>query len=275
MKNFSPKEIAKALDVSQASIKRWVDKGLIQADKTAGGHRRITLQALNDYLTENNKTLSNPAVLDLPIGRQKSRVKNSIKILINELKSCNDSRVRALIYDLFLDGTPCSELFDILLKPAIKAIKVSFSSGEIDDFQERRCLQICQRLLFGFEQYFAPPVEEAPHALLGTLSSDQNTLEIQMLETCFRSKGMRTEFLGSGLSTRSYQRALKMLKPQVLALGFPLLSESSLLELHLLENFCYKQNILFFLITDLPVNIEKEFETIIPVPNFRSLDSFL
>ena len=31
---FSPKEIAQALGVSQASIKRWVDKGIIKAEKT-------------------------------------------------------------------------------------------------------------------------------------------------------------------------------------------------------------------------------------------------
>jgi MerR family transcriptional regulator, light-induced transcriptional regulator len=275
MKNFSPKEIAKALGVSQASIKRWVDRGLIEAEKTAGGHRRISLQALKTYLDENNKTLTNPDVLDLPTGRLKAKVKDSLDVLIKDLKDCNDSRVRALIYDLYLSGTSCSDLFDQLIKPAVRAVKMSFASGESDDFQERRSLQICQRLLFGFEQYFNPPEQDAPHALLGTLSSDQNTLEIQMLEICLRAKGMRTEFLGSQLNTVSYQRALKMLKPQVLALGFSVLSEHSLAELHVLEKFCYENQILFFLITELPISIDKEFETIIPVPNFAAIDSFL
>ena len=86
---------------------------------------------------------------------------------------------------------------------------------------------------------------------------------------------MRTEFLGSQLNTVSYQRALKMLKPQVLALGFSVLSEHSLAELHVLEKFCYENQILFFLIRELPISIDKEFETIIPVPNFAAIDSFL
>ena len=277
MKSFSPREIATALDVSQASIKRWVDKGLIEAEKTAGGHRRITLQALKIYLDENNKTLANPDILDLPhtSGRVKTKIKDNQGSFIDDLRQCNDSRVRALVYDLFLSGTPCSQLFDELVKPALKSIKVAFASGEIDDFQEQRCLQICQRLLFGFEQYFKAPNQDAPHALLGTLSSDKNTLEIQMLEVCLRYKGMRTEFLGSELNPLSYQRALKILKPQVLALGFSVLSEQSLAELHVLEKFCYDNQILFFLITDLPVNVEEEFETIIPVPNFGAIDSFL
>ena len=275
MKSFSPREVAQALNVSQASIKRWVDKGLINAEKTAGGHRRITVEALKKYLDDNNKTIANPDILDLPSGRKKSKIKESLPILIDDLIKCNDSRIRALFYELFLDGVSPNQLFDELLKPAIKSIKASFLNGEIDDFQEHRCLQICQRLLFGFEQYMRPPEAQAPHALLGTLSRDPNTMDIQMLEVCLRQKGMRTEFLGSELNTKSYQRALKMLKPQLLALGFSVLSEETLAELHLLEKFCYKHQILFFLITDLPLNVEEEFETIIPVPNFTSLNSFL
>ena len=37
---FSPKQIGNALGVSEASIKRWVDKGKIDCVKTTGGHRK-------------------------------------------------------------------------------------------------------------------------------------------------------------------------------------------------------------------------------------------
>jgi excisionase family DNA binding protein len=66
---FSPKEIAQALGVSQASIKRWVDKGIIKAEKTSGGHRKISLSALQEYLKKSKRELINPEIVDSGISR--------------------------------------------------------------------------------------------------------------------------------------------------------------------------------------------------------------
>ena len=65
---FSPKEIAQALGVSQASIKRWVDKGIIKAEKTSGGHRKISLSALQEYLKKSKRELINPEIVDSGIS---------------------------------------------------------------------------------------------------------------------------------------------------------------------------------------------------------------
>jgi excisionase family DNA binding protein len=40
-KRLTSKETARLLGVSEASIKRWADGGLLPSEKTAGGHRRF------------------------------------------------------------------------------------------------------------------------------------------------------------------------------------------------------------------------------------------
>ncbi len=43
---LTPKQVARAIQVSESSIKRWCDRGTIPAEYTAGGHRRIPLAEL-------------------------------------------------------------------------------------------------------------------------------------------------------------------------------------------------------------------------------------
>ncbi|MBV9958343.1 MAG: helix-turn-helix domain-containing protein, partial [Acidobacteria bacterium] len=40
-KDLTSSEAARLLGVSEASVKRWADSGLLPALKTAGGHRRF------------------------------------------------------------------------------------------------------------------------------------------------------------------------------------------------------------------------------------------
>ncbi|HEX9106572.1 MAG TPA: MerR family DNA-binding transcriptional regulator, partial [Longimicrobiales bacterium] len=40
---LSPRELAEAVGVSESSLKRWADRGVLAVERTAGGHRRIPL----------------------------------------------------------------------------------------------------------------------------------------------------------------------------------------------------------------------------------------
>lgn len=64
---FSPKQLSRAIGVSEASVKRWCDKGRLAFDKTIGGHRRLALHAILGFIHENNLELVNPEVLNLPV----------------------------------------------------------------------------------------------------------------------------------------------------------------------------------------------------------------
>ena len=63
---LSPKQVARAIQVSESSIKRWCDKGVIPTKYTAGGHRRIPLGGLMDFLRSTKHTIAQPEILGLP-----------------------------------------------------------------------------------------------------------------------------------------------------------------------------------------------------------------
>ena len=51
---LSPKELAAAIGVSESTLKRWADDGLIVFSRTAGGHRRIRLAEAIRFIRENH-----------------------------------------------------------------------------------------------------------------------------------------------------------------------------------------------------------------------------
>ena len=66
---FSPKQVASALHASESSVKRWCDQGAIMTVRTVGGHRRITLDALQNFLRSSNRALPDPSALGLSPAR--------------------------------------------------------------------------------------------------------------------------------------------------------------------------------------------------------------
>ncbi|REJ65407.1 MAG: helix-turn-helix domain-containing protein [Planctomycetota bacterium] len=46
---LTPKQVARAISISESSIKRWCDRGAIATQYTPGGHRRIPLSGLLEF----------------------------------------------------------------------------------------------------------------------------------------------------------------------------------------------------------------------------------
>lgn len=63
---LSPKQVARAIGVSEASLKRWCDKGKLTLTKTAGGHRRLHVSSVLRFLKDSGRELVRPEILGLP-----------------------------------------------------------------------------------------------------------------------------------------------------------------------------------------------------------------
>ena len=59
MRYLSSKETADILGINISSLKRWTDSGLLGCKKTAGGHRKFTMQNIRDYFKDNKEASKN------------------------------------------------------------------------------------------------------------------------------------------------------------------------------------------------------------------------
>lgn len=76
MRFVSPRDLARAAGVSESSVKRWCDQGLIPVIKTAGGHRRLSLDAAIEFLSQSHPE-ARLEFLGLPCAQWQRRRKTS------------------------------------------------------------------------------------------------------------------------------------------------------------------------------------------------------
>ena len=140
MKNLlTSKQVARAIDVSESSIKRWCDKGFIPTQYTAGGHRRIAIPGLVEFLRLGNNTLMHPEVLGLPptSGQSRRVVERACEQLTEALIAGDQPRSRQIAIDLYLAEQSISVICDDFFAAAFRELGERWACGDLEVYQEQ------------------------------------------------------------------------------------------------------------------------------------------
>lgn len=220
MIHVTPKLLAQAAGVSESSIKRWCDQGVVQTEKTTGGHRRITLSAATEFLRRMGRPTS-PELLQLPAFdlNLSTSISHVSQQFLAAVLSGDEEVCRRIIFHLHLNGEQASRIFDEIVTPAFRCIGTGWECDDVEVYQERRACGICLRLIDEWQQRIAAPSEKAPLAIGGSVETDPYSLPTSMVETVLRQLGWRSRSLGSRLPFGTLIAAINDLKPDLLWLS--------------------------------------------------------
>ncbi len=213
----SPKQVARAIGVSESSLKRWCDRGLIPIIRTAGGHRKLPIKGVLEFLRESGRDLVEPAILGLPATTGQGectlrRAKDRLKIA---LLAANESASRQIVYDLYLAGNAISAICDEVIAEAFHEIGDLWDCGEVEVYEERMACEMSLRVLHEIRNTIAEVRSHAPTAIGGTLDGDPYALQTNMVELVLRSNGWNTTQLGNMLPFFTLRTAIEKAKPQL------------------------------------------------------------
>ncbi len=214
---LTPKQVARAIDVSESSIKRWCDKGVIPTHYTAGGHRRITLSGLVEFMRKGKHVLVHPEALGLPpISGQTIRVVDRAREKMTEaLLSGDDPCCRQITIDLYLAEHSISVICDDVLAAAFRDIGERWECGAAEVYQERRGCEVALRVLHELRALLPAPPEEAPLAIGGAAAGDQYCLGTTMAELVLRDAKWNAVSLGDNLPFESMGAAIREHRPKL------------------------------------------------------------
>lgn len=212
----SPRQLAKAAGVSESSIKRWCDQGLIPTVKTAGGHRRLTLDAAAEYLRQAHPD-AHPELLGLPprTHLEEHSVGATIAELYHRLVAGDDAACRAILFDLHLSGERVSRIADAVISPAFQSVGSGWECGDVEIYQERRACRIVLRILEELKTVVPAAKRSAPLAIGGTPECDPYMLPTALVELTMQQSGWRSQSLGSRLPFNTLAAAIRDQQPRL------------------------------------------------------------
>ena len=217
-KLVTPKQVAQAINVSESSLKRWCDQGLMTAIRTAGGHRRLALDDVIQFLRQSGQQLVRPELLGLPsnTGRAAVIVVRAREQIREALMAGDEEQCRRIVFDLYLAGQSACEICDQVLTGAFHDIGDRWECGELSIYRERRALEIGFKMLHELRLAVRAPPVDAAQAVGGTFACDPYQLPTAMIELVLRELGWQATSLGSRLPASTIAEALRESRPRLL-----------------------------------------------------------
>ncbi len=213
---LSPKQVARAIGVSESSLKRWCDQGLIQSVRTAGGHRKLPLEDVIRFLRERKHELVCPELLKMPVRSPQSEIglERGRIALTDAMLAGNEPHVRQIIFDLYLAKHSISVICDEVLCRAFHEIGFRCESQSAAVYQERLSFEFALRILYELRRAQADP-DPCWKAIGGTLEKDICPIPPAMVELVLRDSGWDAISLGVSIPSVSLVDAIVKTKPKL------------------------------------------------------------
>ena len=216
-RTLSPGELAQIVGVSQSSIRRWVDDGVIDVTRTTGGHRRILLYEALRFIREQGMPVLRPELLGVPeLGSRASAERVGPltgDVLFRLLQDGEAAKARGAIVGAFVDGMSLASLFDGPIARALAQIGTLWKHSEEGIFVEHVATGVCLEAVNRLRVLLPPPSSSAPVALGGAPSGDPYLLPSLMAATVVAGIGYRDVNLGPDTPTAAFLHAADVHRP--------------------------------------------------------------
>jgi MerR family transcriptional regulator, light-induced transcriptional regulator len=221
--HISPRTLAKAVGVSESSLKRWADEGRLSVERTAGGHRRITLSEAVRFVRRSGLTPVRPELLGLATGAapEASAIASStpaerLMVLLHQDRS---AEAQSLIVSLYLEGESLAWICDGVIRVALEEIGELWHHDADGIFLEHRATETCRQAVSQLRQIVGP-ARGGPVAAGGGAAGDVYQIPSAMAALILREAGFQEHDLGADAPDSAILSAVRHFRPHLVWRSF-------------------------------------------------------
>lgn len=220
---LSPKQLAEAVGASESSVKRWIDSGKLHADRTVGGHRRVTTPEAIRFIRDQGMTLLKPAVLGMhELDPQENELPgltgSANEDLYHVLRDGRARDARALLIDLYVNqGHDLAGIFDGPMRYAMAEVGKLWAHDRQGILLEHRAtdaaIQAVNRLRGLLSEELSLAGQTRPIALGGAPEGDLYLLPSMMCACLCAQAGLQEMNLGPQTPLETLELAVNTYRP--------------------------------------------------------------
>ena len=216
-------QLADAVGVSESSVKRWIDDGRIAASRTAGGHRRVSVEEAARYIRASGLALDRPERLGLPdlaaYARGGGADTETGEALFEYLTRGQAAAAAGLLQARFVAGAGVAELVDGPLAQVMTRVGALWRTNSEGILTEHRTTETAIQAVIRLRALL-PPVFDGPVAVGCAPSGDPYVLPPLAAAAVVEDEGFRAVNLGPQTPLDTLAAGANAFKAQLVWISF-------------------------------------------------------
>jgi MerR family transcriptional regulator, light-induced transcriptional regulator len=224
---LTTKEVARLCRVSDATVKRWEDAGLLKSERTTGNHRRFRAEEVARFQREQGlgqKVCHGDQSVSSSVARRKNLAGSNATLFDLLVSGCEEETANYII-GTYLQGTELTEIFDDLLSPAMRRIGELWYSGELSVAQEHLASRAAHYGVHKLRAALPLPEMKSRTAFCATFEGDLHELPSYLAQVTIENEGWEVMNFGANTPFFSLKEEILQYSPQAVCLSATYITE--------------------------------------------------
>lgn len=235
---LSTADIARLFRVTETTVKRWSDGGLLKCQKTPGGHRKFEIKHVFEFATTNN--LEPVGALSLS-GKDSQASQIELAVLVRDYdaltrifieKGLSPERTDLFKYFSYLyqHHIQLWEIFDNILGPGMHEIGSRWEQGQIGVSHEHKASYETLDALAKLQAQVLIKEPTGRSVICACLDEELHEMGLRCAAYLFESLGWNVHYLGARTPAGSLNSAIQELHPDVVCISLTTVEEGGKLQ---------------------------------------------
>lgn len=227
LKCLTTKEVARLCRVSDATVKRWDDAGLLKSERTSGGHRRFRAEEVVRFQREQclglKKCHGDESVVTAKTRRRENRESSDSPLFHSLLAGCEEAAANMLIA-AYMQGKSPAEIFDEMICPAMHRIGELWAKGKLTVSQEHLATRTAQNSIYKLRVTLQVPRMNGELAVCSAFEGDLHELPTHLAQISFENEGWEVLNFGANTPLKCLAKEILQRSPKAICFSATIIS---------------------------------------------------